>query len=406
MNKNITTDDLLNANRKGYSLGISLAEIMLIILFIILLFLIRKNNENEEMVEIIEACGALCESENLTKISNSTFIDGILNLQEFDKEWVTLESDPQSIYENLPDVFSQEESPPLPSVKKGDTSICLYDGPKDIGKSYPIATIYLQNERMVILNNDISQLELAYDKYGEIYDTTDSSILFEKIARGTAFTYPEFERLNGSLDNIGDAFETETRANCRFAYNYYFDNSFSVERLDYFNTRYWPNKRISEDAFKELETNIGVNLVEINEMEDHPELLSSISNNDLPITSNINTNNTIENSSSIDQNIIIEENNSLDELPDLIPPQWITKEIPVYPQRAKARNIEGYVKISFIVSDTGVPGSIRIVESTNTIFDRAADEAIRSSRFVPAYIDEKPTISERLETLYSFSLQD
>jgi protein TonB len=65
----------------------------------------------------------------------------------------------------------------------------------------------------------------------------------------------------------------------------------------------------------------------------------------------------------------------------------IVKVSPVYPQRALARRLEGYVLLEFAVTRTGAVKDIVVVESTAQIFERPAIEAALKFRYKPRVID-------------------
>ncbi len=65
----------------------------------------------------------------------------------------------------------------------------------------------------------------------------------------------------------------------------------------------------------------------------------------------------------------------------------IVKVAPVYPARAAARGIEGYVIVEFTVTRTGTTRDITVVESTNSLFDRAAMDAAAKFKYKPRVID-------------------
>lgn len=65
----------------------------------------------------------------------------------------------------------------------------------------------------------------------------------------------------------------------------------------------------------------------------------------------------------------------------------IVKVAPVYPQRALARRLEGYVLLEFAVTRTGAVKDIVVVESTAEIFERPAIEAALKFRYKPRVID-------------------
>lgn len=65
----------------------------------------------------------------------------------------------------------------------------------------------------------------------------------------------------------------------------------------------------------------------------------------------------------------------------------IVKVVPVYPQRALARRLEGYVVVEFVVTRTGTVRDVTVVESTADIFEPPAVEAALKFRYKPRVID-------------------
>lgn len=78
----------------------------------------------------------------------------------------------------------------------------------------------------------------------------------------------------------------------------------------------------------------------------------------------------------------------------------IVKVAPVYPQRAAQRGLEGYVIVEFTVTRTGATRDISVVESSNSIFDRAAVDAAAKFKYRPRVIDgeavEVPGVRNRI----------
>lgn len=69
----------------------------------------------------------------------------------------------------------------------------------------------------------------------------------------------------------------------------------------------------------------------------------------------------------------------------------IVKVQPVYPRRALARGIEGYVVVEFTVTRTGSVRDVHVVESKPPgVFDRVAVEAARKFRYKPRVVDGQP----------------
>ena len=65
----------------------------------------------------------------------------------------------------------------------------------------------------------------------------------------------------------------------------------------------------------------------------------------------------------------------------------IVKVAPVYPARALSRGLEGYVIVEFTVTPSGSVRDVTVVESTSSLFERAATEAALKFKYKPRVID-------------------
>lgn len=68
----------------------------------------------------------------------------------------------------------------------------------------------------------------------------------------------------------------------------------------------------------------------------------------------------------------------------------IVKVAPVYPRRAAERGIEGYVVLEFTVTKQGTVENIVVVESTSSLFNRAAMKAASKFKYKPKVVDGEP----------------
>jgi protein TonB len=68
----------------------------------------------------------------------------------------------------------------------------------------------------------------------------------------------------------------------------------------------------------------------------------------------------------------------------------IVKVAPVYPARALARKLEGYVMVEFTVTKTGTVKDVVVLESTADLFERPAVEAALKFKYKPRVIDGEP----------------
>ncbi len=83
----------------------------------------------------------------------------------------------------------------------------------------------------------------------------------------------------------------------------------------------------------------------------------------------------------------------------------LTRIPPVYPVQARRRGIEGWVKVSFIVDETGRVDNISILESEpQGLFDRSVERCVRGWRFKPGTVEGMP-VKALVETVIRFELE-
>jgi len=83
----------------------------------------------------------------------------------------------------------------------------------------------------------------------------------------------------------------------------------------------------------------------------------------------------------------------------------IVKVAPVYPRRAQARGIEGYVIVEFIVTTNGsVRNPIVIEAQPEGIFDRAALDAAAKFKYKPRVVDGEPTEVSGVQNKITFAI--
>lgn len=83
----------------------------------------------------------------------------------------------------------------------------------------------------------------------------------------------------------------------------------------------------------------------------------------------------------------------------------IVKVAPVYPQRALARGIEGWVLVEFTVTAGGAVRDVVVVEAQpERMFDRAAIAAAEKFRYKPRVINGKPVEVEGVQNLIRFEM--
>jgi protein TonB len=84
----------------------------------------------------------------------------------------------------------------------------------------------------------------------------------------------------------------------------------------------------------------------------------------------------------------------------------IVKVAPIYPQRAAARSIEGFVVVEYTVTAQGDTADIVVIESSNDIFNVAAIESARKYKYRPRIINGTPVNVVGVRTRIIFELED
>ncbi len=82
----------------------------------------------------------------------------------------------------------------------------------------------------------------------------------------------------------------------------------------------------------------------------------------------------------------------------------VFKVLPLYPQRAAARGLEGKVTVQFTVMGDGSTRDVVVIESTSPLFDRAAIESAKKYKYKPRIVDGVPVAVEGVTTDIIFRL--
>ena len=84
----------------------------------------------------------------------------------------------------------------------------------------------------------------------------------------------------------------------------------------------------------------------------------------------------------------------------------IVKVEPVYPRRAMSRGMSGHVIVEFTVTRTGTVRDPFVVESTSSIFERAALAAVLKFKYKPRVVDGEPIEVAGVQNKITFVLED
>ena len=84
----------------------------------------------------------------------------------------------------------------------------------------------------------------------------------------------------------------------------------------------------------------------------------------------------------------------------------IVRVAPVYPSRALSRGLEGFVDMSFTVTTAGTVKDPIVIQSTSSLFERAATRAVLKFKYKPRVVDGVPVEVPGVKTRITFELED
>lgn len=404
MNK-VSGEQLDSAKRSGFLIGMAVAELMVLILLAIVLFLIFREKEYEKQEQLFELAGGMdnvkvivdaisSSSEGANLFNNPKLIETIVSIST--KQVLNGASDFSEnllvavAYENknLQETNSALESARQSLLKQilamttGGTTLCVYTPSTDLskirGRSVPIGVLRLEGEEIEIVSlgyPDQSRF-VTYDGL-DFVDTTEEILFGWQEER--MLTLGEFSELSQRLSDNGDTHRTDSRANCRHYFDYFFDNDMvTADFLYRFDQLNYSGVRLSK-----LSVDSNLNRESMEEDKDsvldapQPELLSR----------------------------------GYDTGPaDFIDGNFEYKPLeepnPRYPLAARRDGIEGSVLLQFAVSERGevIEESIEIIESSDTVFDRSAIDSISKSKFLPRIVNGRAEIVRNIRYKISYIL--
>ena len=83
----------------------------------------------------------------------------------------------------------------------------------------------------------------------------------------------------------------------------------------------------------------------------------------------------------------------------------IVRVAPVYPARALSRGLEGYVDLAFTVTETGTVKDPVVIQSTSSLFERAAIRAVLKFKYKPRVVDGVPVEVPGVKTRITFKIE-
>lgn len=83
----------------------------------------------------------------------------------------------------------------------------------------------------------------------------------------------------------------------------------------------------------------------------------------------------------------------------------IVRVAPVYPARALSRGLEGYVDLAFTVTTAGTVKDPVVLQSTSSLFERAAIRAVLKFKYKPRVVDGVPVDVPNVKTRITFKIE-
>ena len=83
----------------------------------------------------------------------------------------------------------------------------------------------------------------------------------------------------------------------------------------------------------------------------------------------------------------------------------IVRVAPVYPARALSRGLEGYVDLAFTVTTAGTVKDPVVIQSTSSLFERAAIRAVLKFKYKPRVVDGVPVDVPNVKTRITFKIE-
>lgn len=368
-------DQLASEKRRGFLVGMAVAELMVLILLALILFLLSREKIEEEKNEIIdliggtdsmkiisEAIAAVPGGKNLfsnpenveviIKVTNQLLaqdsqMDAETLIAKLTEELERIREENAELKDARDNLVAQIN---MERARSGETTPCAYQAPESLseirGSSVPIA--YVKLEEPLITFIKLGYDDGLVDPLGEPFVDSTASILGNYYI-GQTVDLQELSALSAALAADGDSYRTDTRQNCRHYFAYYSENDLNASFKDRFDALAWTDVKISEQTFKEISFS-GVNF-------------------------------------------------------DYLP---LIKPNPDYPRNARRREIEGSVTVRFSIDASGevIEETILIIESNpQDVFDQSALDAIMRAKFQPRIVDGVATITPNLGYRFIYQME-
>jgi hypothetical protein len=260
------------ANRKGFLVGMTLAEIMLITLFVLLLLFKDSDDTATQFEDIEEKLGeraTLLIAESDLKLNPDSQIklyeiwETLINAQDVQNMGVEppTESKVNDLQREIKRLQQQAEVLKGVVSKAGETVICTYKEPRPgreelHGPSVALGSVLVQTDGITLLskNRAISNFRMV-DYVGETYDPSEAVRLLNAWPMNVKLSYDEYRPMAKKIFDVGNI-EVDKRSACRFTLNYYIDPEGYPEIakifIEQFERYFYRQQALSEERFQLL----------------------------------------------------------------------------------------------------------------------------------------------------------
>ena len=256
------------AYRSGSIFGLSLAEVILVILFAVLLILIflllampeecekdcsdarqQLGTQKEKIRQVVQKVTE--GTENADEIPENWEELVLDNMQENQRDAVRSLAEASSLTRQLEEESNKNRAltQQLHDLQGGTTTICTYEADSEKQKiSVSLASIWIQANRILLLGRNIEGSDKIIDFYLAPYDPTKAIEIVDRYMGDQTvriLSDTEFNKMNAELNDLGNEYQTETRAECRFALDYFFEDAdVKASRVDLVKKIFWNHKRL------------------------------------------------------------------------------------------------------------------------------------------------------------------
>ena len=268
------------ANRRGLLLGMTLAEVMLIVLFCLLLLLGQSSSdllEEKRRSAALTNLKGVSWAQNLTndeanlfgelmaKIENQTLpnetrSDAWKRLTD-DLEKMRVQSDQAEnsrMWRETSEELGAKNAALMNEIqrlKAGSPPPCLHERPADLvslrGESIALGAVHIENGRMTLIdrNNQIPDLN-PVDYLGRSVDYKEAYDLLMSWPEDKTLSLVDFGNRAKEFVRIGDD-ESGGKLKCRFTMNYYIEDGTPIDMLvKQFMQYFYLQNRLRKDEFE------------------------------------------------------------------------------------------------------------------------------------------------------------